>query len=116
MTHARGTRVFYVANGHRPRAPRPRRLRRPRARDLRRGDRARRQAIADAVRLDLEQELRVAPAVYAASASASGVYSRPCASATAGYVIFPPCTLTPRASAGSSSTAASKPLFAIAST
>ena len=56
-------------------------------------------------------------ASYAALiASASGVYGSPWASATASYVILPPTTLTPFASAGSSAIARATPLSAIAST
>ena len=44
------------------------------------------------------------------------MYSRPCASATASYVILPSRTLTPRASAGSRATACASPCSAIAST
>ena len=51
-----------------------------------------------------------------ATASASGVYGRPWASATASYVSFPPSMLTPFASAGSSAIAPESPLPAIAST
>ena len=44
----------------------------------------------------------------------SGVYSRPCASATGSYVILPSRTFTPLASAASSSTACFQPLSAMA--
>ena len=52
----------------------------------------------------------------AASASSSGVYSMPCASATASYVRLPPIVLTPRASSAFALTAPTVPRSASCST
>ena len=86
----------------RPRTARPAGLHRVRDRTRRRDDLARRAHQPGEV---------VAPGQTGESGrtSSSGWNSRPCASATAWYVIFPSSTLTPRASARSRATASASP-------
>src|SRR5262249_18960184 len=64
----------------------------------------------------LEEGRDLAHATPAASASSSGVYSIPCASATASYVRLPPVVFTPRASSAFAPMAPGVPCSASCST